>query len=119
VTEFRTDLNNNPTAMIFALAAEGGLALNTEYVEGTPFESGGVTYYTAKLIGDPIQLTIRVITSVGYYTPTGQQRWSYIGMPRFIWDALTPAQQRDVIGYQYQYEGGTAMRNLFPNYGKP
>jgi len=24
-----------------------------------------------------------------------------------------------VIGFHYQHEGGTAMRGLFPNYGKP
>jgi hypothetical protein len=113
----RTDDNNNPAAFTCNIAHQGGLKYGTEYEQGAPFEAGGVTYYTAKLIGDPIALTIKVIDAIGYYTQAGGTRWIYIALPKFVWDALTPAGKRDVIGFHYQHEGGTAMRDLFPNYG--
>jgi hypothetical protein len=113
----RTDDNKNPTAFTTDVAAQGGLILGVDYERGTVFPT--TSFYTALLMGDPIQLTIRVIDAIGYQTKTGQPRWTYINLPKFIWDSLSPTQKRDVIGYHYQHEGGTAMRNLFPNYGKP
>jgi hypothetical protein len=114
----RTDANNNPAAFTTDVAHSAGLIENTDYTAGDPFEAGGRTYYTARLIGDPVAITIRVIDAIGYYTKWGQ-RWTYIAMPKFIWDALTPDQKRDVVGFHYQREGGITMRVLFPNYGKP
>lgn len=135
---FLTDANNNPTAFTTDIAKEAGLVEGVDYVVGEGFEingsatSGPRTLYTAKLLGDPIAVTIRVIDAIGFYTKSGAQRWSYIAMPKFVWDALkfttlSDAEkglsfvpnlyQRDVIGFMYQREGGTEMRNLFPNYG--
>lgn len=113
----RTDLNNNPAAFTTDIARQAGLVEGTDWVSGTPFPAPS-TLVTAKLLGDPIAITIRVINAIGYRTHSGAPRWSYICLPRFVWGALTPDQKRDVVGYHYQNEGGTAMRALFPNYGR-
>ena len=112
----RTDNNNNPAAVTTDVAAMG-LLKDVEYVSGDPFPAPS-TLVTARLIGDPVALTIKLIDTIGYYTRAGVPRWIYIAIPKSIWLALTPDQKRDVIGFHYQREGGTAMRGLFPNYGK-
>ena len=109
---FRTDRNNNPAAITTDLAKQAGLTLNFDYVAGDPFPAPS-NLVTAKLLGNPIAVTIRVIDAVGYYTKTGSQRWTYIAIPKFIWDALLPSQKKQVIAFHYQHEGGTAMRGLF------
>ena len=58
---FRTVVNNNPTAFTTDVAKDGGLTLNADYVQGTPFEAGDETYYTAKLIGDPAAVTTKLL----------------------------------------------------------
>jgi hypothetical protein len=113
----RTDENNNPAAFNANVAHEAKLVYGTDYEQGTPYVADGVTYYTAKLLGDPVALTIRVIDAIGYYTKDGRERWTYIALPKFVWDALTPDQKRDVVGFHYEREGGIAMRHLFPHYG--
>lgn len=115
---FRTDQHNNPTAFIVQIAHDAGLKEGTDYQQGNPFEAGGRTYYTARLLGDPIALTIRVIDALSFVTPGGESRWVYITMPKFTWDELTAPQKRDIIGWMYQREGGTEMRHLFPRYGQ-
>ena len=114
----RTDDNNNPAAFTTDIAKQAGLVPDVDYVAGTPFPAPS-NLVTAKLLGDPVAITIRVIDAIGYYTKTGAERWVYIAIPKFVWEFLTPDQKRDVIGFHYQHEGGTAMRSLFPNYGKP
>lgn len=114
---FRTDTNRNPTAFTTDIAAQAGLILGDDYAPGTPFPSPS-TLVTAHLLHDPIATTIRVIDAVGFYTTLGLERWVYIAMPQFIWKGLSYDQMRDVIGFMYEREGGTAMRPLFPNYGK-
>ncbi|MGH7484587.1 MAG: hypothetical protein ACREMY_03140 [bacterium] len=84
---------------------------------GDVLTKGGILY-TARLIGDPVALTIRVIDKLGFLTVHGVHRWLSTAMPHFIWLTLTRAQKRDVIGWMYEFEGGTEMRLLFPNYGK-
>jgi len=113
---FRTDENNNPTAFTTDLAKQAGLVLGTDYVDGTSFPKGILV--TAKIVGDPIATTIKLIDAVGYYTKSGHTRWVYIAIPNFIWNSLTDDEKRDVIGFHYRREGGTEMRSLFPNYGK-
>jgi len=111
----RTDRHNNPTAFSTAVAEQAGLVLGTDYSIGDLF---GGSFYTARIIGDPLNVTIRVIDAIGYYTHAGAQRWSYIGIPHWLWMLLAPPHKRDVIGFHYQHEGGTEMRKLFPNYGE-
>lgn len=113
----RTDKNNNPAAFTTEIARQAGLEFGTDYVAGDVFPPPS-TLITARLLGDPVAITIRVIDAIGYYTKSGMRRWDYIAIPHFVWAALTPDQKRDVIGFHYQHEGGTAMRGLFPNYGK-
>jgi hypothetical protein len=112
----RTDNNNNPAAVTTDVAVMG-LLKDVEYSAGDPFPAPS-NLVTARLIGDPVALTIKLIDAIGYQTHAGSPRWTYINLPKFVWDALTPDQKRDVVGYHYQHEGGTAMRGLFPNYGK-
>lgn len=120
----RTDSHNNPTALTTDVAAEARLILGVDYTRGDSFTytANGVvhTLFTARLIGDPVGITSRLIDKIGFYTSTGSARWTYMGkFPHFIWLQFTPAQKRDVIGYMYANEGGTTMRHLFPNFGKP
>lgn len=117
-SNFRTDLHNNPTAFTTDIAKEAKLVLGTDYEQGESFNAGALILYTAKLLGDPIALTIRVIDAISFLTPNGHMRWVYIAMPKLTWDALEAPQKRDVIGWMYQREGGMSMRGLFPNYGK-
>lgn len=113
----RTDENNNPAAITCNVAEQGGLILGKDYVQGTAFPYPSKEF-TARLLGDPVTLTISVITRIGYYTRTGTQRWNYIAMPQFIWSMLSESQKQDVVGFHYLHEGGITMRHLFPNYGK-
>lgn len=115
----RTDDNHNPTAFTTQIADEAFLEEGIDYTQGTPFVFDGVRYYTAKLLLDPVETTIRVIDETGFYTRSGEQRWDYIGMPKFLWTSLTPDLKRDIIGFMYQHEGGVTLRPLFPNYGTP
>ena len=108
----RTDRNNNLAAITTDVAREGGLALNLDYVVGDQFPPPS-TLFTAKLLGDPVALTIRVIDAIGYYTLRGTARWIYIAMPKFVWDSLTPELKKQVIGFHYANEGGTEMKHLF------
>ena len=114
----RTDDNDNPAAFTDDIARQANLVYGVDYVPGTPFPAPS-PLVTAKLLGDPVAITIRVIDAIGYYTHAGAPRWTYIALPTFVWAALSDDQRRDVIGFHYQHEGGTAMRGLFPNYGKP
>lgn len=112
--KFRTDSNNNPTAFTTDVAAEGGLILGKDYEQGDVFAVQGTTrYYTAKLLGDPIAITIKLINNATFYTKEGQSRWTYVGIPKFIWDILTVFQKTRVIKFMYEREGGTEMMPLF------
>lgn len=126
-SQFRTDRNRNPTAFTTDLAAEAGLVLGKDYEQGDSFAAGARLLYTAKLLGDPLALTLKVIDEVGFYTQAGAHRWSYIAMPSWVWGKLLSyevspssiySSKIDVIGAMYRVEGGTEMRNLFPNYDK-
>lgn len=114
---FRTDKHNNPTAFTTQIASLAGLVANKDYETGDPFtvtESGkSVTYYTAKLLGDPIDITITVIDKIGFYTKWGGIRWIYIGIPQWLWMKLDKPDQIKIIGFMYGHEGGTELKHLF------
>lgn len=110
---FRTDRNRNPTAFTTDLARQAGLEFEKDYKVGDSFQDSGHTFWTAYLLGDPVQLTLRVIDTLGFYSKGGAQRWIYIGIPKFIWNTLNPEQKRAVVGFMYEKEGGTELRNLF------
>lgn len=116
---FRTDANNNPAAFTTDIAKQAGLKLGIDYEEGDPFPSPSTSkLITARLLGDPVAITIRVIDVIGYYTQAGNPRWIYIALPKYLWRSMTLDQKRDIIGFHYMHEGGTEMRKLFPNYGQ-
>lgn len=108
----RTDRNNNPAAFTVDIAKQAGLVLGTDYVAGDPFPAPS-TLVTAKLLGDPIAITIRVIDAIGYVTKAGQARWTYINIPKFLWDAQTPQMKKQIIAFHYHNEGGVALAPLF------
>lgn len=116
--QFRTDRHNNPTAFTVTVAEQAHLVPAVDYEPGDSFRTILGLAYTARLIGDPVALTIRVIDRVGFRTSGGVARWMYIELPQFVWSALSSDLKRDVIGWMYEREGGTAMRELFPNYGR-
>jgi len=109
----RTDENNNPTAFTVDLAVQAGLRVGVDYVSGKPFPPPS-RLVTARITGDPVEVTIRLIDVIGFYTSHGSQRWIYIAMPQAIWKALRFEQKRAVIGFMYRREGGTALKHLFP-----
>ena len=112
---FRTDRNNNPTAFTTAIAIEGGLVQGRDFVQGDPFGLSPNVYYTAKLIGDPVKLTIGVIDKIGFRVGSDpyKPRWTYINLPYDLWQGLTTAQKAEVIGDMYKCEGGTELAHLF------
>lgn len=109
-SKYRTDRNNNPTAMTTAVAAESGLVLGKDYVQGDMFvDSSGKTEYTAKLLGDPIQQTIKAIDQGGFTTSTGNSRWTYINVPKSTWDGMTQDQKTQTVLDMYKHEGGSGV----------
>lgn len=113
-SKYRTDRHSNPVAFTTEVAAQA-LKLGVDYVAGDPFKVGNKTYYTAKLLGDPVKLTIQLIDKIGFRTKNGKgdQRWIHTVMPKFVWDYLSTEIKRGVIGSMYHHEGGTAMKDLF------
>lgn len=109
----RTDRHNNPTAFTTELAKQAGLVFNVDYVNGDTFKVGAAFYNTATILKDPIEVTIRLIDKVGFYTRTGQLRWIYIAIPPFIWNSLDKDEKRKVIGFMYKHEGGISLKKLF------
>lgn len=110
---FRTDAHNNPTAFTTDIAKEAGLEIGVDYTQGDPFSSGGHTYYTARLIGDPLFLTIRVISRIGFRNSNGAGRWTYINIPFFLWNNCDTEMKIRIIHDMYKYEGGISMMHLF------
>lgn len=111
---YRTDDNNNPTAFTTDLAAEAGLVEGTDYEQGDPFTISGHQFYTAKILGNALSVTIRLIDKVGFYTTIGGvMRWIYIAIPYQVWLGLSYDWKVYTIGQMYQREGGTAMKGLF------
>ncbi len=108
----RADRNNTPAAIITLLAAEAGLVKGTDYVDGDAFPPPS-KLVTARLLHDPVALTIKVIDAVGYQKRDGGPRWTDINIPKFVWAALSPDVKKAVVLYHYKYEGGTALLSLF------
>lgn len=112
---YRTDRNNNPTAFTTDVAKEAGLIEGTDYAQGEGFVIDSKTYFTARLLGDPIEITIKVIDKLGFRTVIGRPRWSYIdSQPSLVfWDLLSYAQKIRIIAFMYAQEGGVFLNGLF------
>lgn len=112
----RTDEHNNPTAFTTDIAFYAGLVKGEDYETGAPFSVGSATFYTAKILKDPIQTTIKVIDKIGFVTKIGGPRWIYINLPKWLWNGMNEFEKTKVIGFMYHHEGGVSMVNLFPPY---
>jgi len=105
----RTDRHSNPTAFTTQIAKQAGLKEGVDYTEGDPFGKNG-EYKTAKLLGDPIATTIKVIDKIGFKTQTGATRWTYtdkLGLNNESWAKMDTAQKTKAIGEMYKQEGGS------------
>lgn len=109
----RTDRHNNPTAMTTDVAKTLGLKEGVDYTKGDPFKSGDTTLYTANLIGDGIQTTIKGLDNAAnskdkqaFYTGSGNQRWVHTAMTDQAWLGLSPEQKKNIVLQMYQKEGG-------------
>ena len=110
----RTERNNNPTAMTTDVAKMLGWELGVDYEIWDSFTtSSWQTLYTAKLIGDPIETTIRLIDRWiangidPFYRANWQWRWSYISsiwITKDKWLKMTDAEKADVIKKMLQHE---------------
>ncbi len=113
--QMRTDRNNNPTAMTTDVAKSLGLVEGVDYVVGDKFP-GDSNLYTAKLLGNPIDTTIKALNTAAndpnkqaFFTQSGQQRWNYIGLSDKQWLAMTPEQKKNTIAQMYKQEGGSGV----------
>lgn len=108
----RTDRHNNPTAMTTDVAKTLGLIEGVDYVKGDQFPEDS-TLFTAKLLGDPIETTIKALDTAAndpnkqaFYTQGGAQRWTYTAMSDNEWKNMSPGAKRDQIALMYRNEGG-------------
>lgn len=103
----RTDRHNNPTAFTTDIAKIAGLKEGVDYVKGDPFSGG--RYFTAKLLGDPIATTIKVIDKIGFKTQSGGNRWTYTdSIPATKnWSKLSFGQKLEVLDQMYKKENGS------------
>lgn len=109
----RADRHNNPTAFTTDMAKEAGLVYNTDYTQGDPFLVGHTYLYTAKLLKDPLQLTVQVIDRLGFYTKFNTVRWVYKAMDNWIWAKLNVEEKIRVIHDMYHHEGGIELEKIF------
>ncbi len=110
-TAMRTDRHNNPTAFTTDIAKAAGLKEGIDYTTGDPF--GGGKYKTAKLLGNPVDTTIKVIDKIGFYTQGGKQRWTHTAISQSKWGKMSYEQKKDVIKQLYQKEGNKGALNQY------
>lgn len=109
----RTDRHNNPIAVTTAVCRESNLVAGKDYEEGDPFTVGNLTLYTARFLGDPIQLSLRVLDSATYFTHHGTPRWTYMCITPKLWKSFSDTQRKLTVAEHYQHESGTEMKGLF------
>lgn len=105
----RTDRHNNPAAFTVDIARQAGLVEGVDFVRGDAFPDNP-NLFTAKLLGNPIETTIRVIDKIGFMTQGGQNRWTYTdtipGANNNDWQKLGFQEKAQVIKDMYRHEGG-------------
>lgn len=105
----RTDRHNNPAAFTTDIAKQAGLVEGVDYVRGDAFPDNP-NLFTAKLLGNPIETTMRVIDKIGFMTQSGQNRWTYTdtipGANNKDWQKLGFQEKAQVIKDMYRHEGG-------------
>lgn len=121
--KMRTERNNNPTAMTTDVAKMLGWELGVDYEVWDAFVTASwQTLYTAKLIGDPIETTIRLIDRWiangidPFYRANWQPRWTYISkiwITKEKWQQMSPAEKADVIAKMLKYEWWSMENMLY------
>ena len=119
----RTERNNNPTAMTTDVAKMLWGELWVDYEIWDPFTTASwQTLYTAKLIWDPIETTIRLIDRWiangidPFYRANWQPRWSYIskiGITKEKWQQMSPAEKADIIAQMLKHEWWSMENMLY------
>jgi len=107
----RTDRHNNPTAFTTDIAKQAGLKEGVDFEIGDKFPEGN--FKTARLLGDPIDTTIKVIDKIGFFTQGGKQRWTHTALSSDKWNSLSRDEKSKVIKDMYQKEGNSGLLNNF------
>lgn len=108
---FRTDRNNNPTAMTTDVAKTFGLQEGKDFVRGDKFPTGNL--YTAKLLGDGFKTTVKALDTAAkqgrdpFYTATGTPRWTHTAIPTAQYLAMNEEQKVNLVKSMYKKEGGS------------
>lgn len=107
----RTERNNNPTAMTTDVAKSLWWVEWVDYVQWDSFQTGDWrTLYTAKLIGDPIETTIKLLDNAAntwrwaFYTKWWAKRWTHTGMSDAERLKLSPEEKKNVVLKMLQRE---------------
>lgn len=113
-TGMRTDRHNNPAAFTVDVAKNAGLKEGIDYTVGDAFPNNP-NLKTARLIGDPVAQTIKVIDRIGFYTQSGKPRWSYVASLNGAnnWKNLSYDQKKNVVAQMYSHEGGSKLKQYF------
>lgn len=101
----RTDRHNNPTAFTTDVAKQAWLIEWKDYVRWGAFYNNP-NLFTARLLWDPIDTTIRVIDKIWFYTASWGQRRSHTAYTKQQWDSMDNNQKRAVVASMYQKEWG-------------
>ena len=108
----RTERNNNPTAMTTDVAKSLWLVEWEDYVKWDSFkDKNWNTLYTAKLLNDPVETTIKALdnwanssSTHAFYTAGGDQRRSHTAMSDAEWLAKTPEEKQETVLKMLQRE---------------
>lgn len=107
----RTDRNNNPTAMTTDVAKTLWLVEWVDYVRWDVFPNNP-NLFSAKLIWDPIQQTIKALDTAisngkkAFYTQSWQQRRTHTAMSNEQWQGMTQEQKIATVVKMYHNEWG-------------
>lgn len=111
-TNLRTDRHNNPAAITTDVARQAGLVEGVDFEQGDAFpeNEGGNRFHTATLLGDPVDITEKVIDNIGFFTQDGTPRWAHEDINfRALegeWPTATKERRREIIETMYKHEGG-------------
>lgn len=108
----RTDRHNNPTAFTIDIAKQGGLKEGVDYEVGDAFPNNP-NQKTARLLGDPVEQTIKVIDRIGFFTGAGNQRWTHTAVNKEEWENMSIKQKKDTVKKMYQKEGNKGVLNNY------
>lgn len=113
IAKMRTERNNNPTAMITDVAKSLWWVEGVDYVVWDSWKNNEwKTYYTAKLLWDPIDTTIKLLDNAAktwkwaFYTAGWKQRWTHTAMTDDAWLKLSNDQKKQVVLNMLQREWG-------------